>query len=260
MLNVANAITVGSLFTGIGGLDLGLRIAIPDIRAVFYVEREAYCIEHLARQVQAGNLDAAALCTDIKELDGRPWAGRVDILAGGPPCQPVSVAGQRKGKDDDRYLWPEVVRLVREIRPPVCFFENVPGFIEFIPELAGELEGLGYQVEAGIFSAAEVGASCESKRIFILAASSSSTFSQALSIRRYRDEVSGTSNFFYDSRKFFPPGRETLFSDMAIEPAIRGMADGDANSLDRLRALGNAVVPLQAAYAFRILAGKFKVW
>jgi DNA (cytosine-5)-methyltransferase 1 len=95
-----------SLCAGAGGIDLGLTIACPTYRTVCYVEREAYAAATLVARMEDKALDCAPVWDDVGTFDGRPWRGAVDILTGGCPCQPFSVAGKRKGVDDPRHLWP----------------------------------------------------------------------------------------------------------------------------------------------------------
>lgn len=164
------AIRAMSLCTGGGGLDLGLRLAVPAARTVCYVENEATAIQVLVRRMQEGFLDQAPVWTDLRSFDGVPWRGAVDLLLGGYPCQPWSVAGRRRGKDDPRHLWPVISKLVSVIRPGLCFFENVSNHLNFgFDEIEAELREMGYVVEAGLFSAAEVGSPHLRRRLFILA-------------------------------------------------------------------------------------------
>lgn len=159
-----------SLCTGGAGLDLALRLAVPALRTVCAVEIEASAVARLAENMQAGCLDDAPIWSDVKTFDGKAWRGCVDIVSGGYPCQPFSFAGKRNGTSDPRHLWPDVARIVREVRPTLCFFENVPGHIGLgFGEVKGTLEGLGYRVESGIFSAEEVGANHRRERLFIMA-------------------------------------------------------------------------------------------
>ncbi len=159
-----------SLCTGYGGLELGLRGVIKGLRTVCYVEIEAFAVANLVSKIEAGKLDAAPIWTDIKTFDGRPFRDRVHIIIGGYPCQPFSVAGQRKGTDDPRHLWPYIERIIEAVRPIWCFFENVSGHLTIgFPEVYRSLRNLGYSVEAGLFTAAEVGTPHKRERLFILA-------------------------------------------------------------------------------------------
>ena len=160
-----------ALCAGIGGLELGISLALGDgYRTVGYVEREAYAAAALVARMEDSAMDSAPIWDDIKTFDGRPWRGLVDIVSGGYPCQPFSVAGRRRGADDPRHLWPDVRRIVSEVQPGLCFFENVANHIRLgFEEVRADLRGMGYRVEAGLFSAAEVGAPHLRKRLFILA-------------------------------------------------------------------------------------------
>jgi len=159
-----------SLCAGYGGIDLGLKRAIPTLRTVAFSEIEAYACANLVAKMEAGQLDPAPIWTDLKTF---PWAafhGRVDILSGGYPCQPFSAAGKRLGTDDPRHLWPFIATGIRLMQPRFCFFENVEGHISLgLRAVIEELAELGYTATWGIFSASEVGAPHQRKRVFILA-------------------------------------------------------------------------------------------
>ena len=115
-------------------------------------------------------MDAAPVWTDLKSFPWESFRDRVDILTGGYPCQPFSAAGKRAGKDDPRHLWPWIADGIRILRPRMCFFENVEGHISLgLSSVISDLEELGYKVSWGIFSAREVGAPHQRKRVFILA-------------------------------------------------------------------------------------------
>lgn len=159
-----------SVCSGAGGLDLGLHLAIRNARNVGYVEIEAHACEVLATRMEEGVLDDAPVWTNLRTFDGRPWRGVVDSIVGGYPCQPFSIAGRRKGKDDPRHLWPEIARIIREIGPGEVFFENVGNHLNCgFREVAGELQAMGYRVAAGLFTAEEVGDTQKRERLFILA-------------------------------------------------------------------------------------------
>ena len=119
-----------SLFAGAGGLDLALRLALPESRCVCYVEGEIPAVEILAARVAEASLDDAPIWSDVRTFDGEPWRGRVDGIIGGFPCQDLSVAGKRAGIDGERSgLWGEFRRIIAEVQPRWVFIENVPGLI-----------------------------------------------------------------------------------------------------------------------------------
>lgn len=164
------AMNVLSLCSGIGGLDIGLRIAVPEARVVCYVEGAAACQELLLGRVAGGVLDRAPVYGNLKSFDGKPWGGLVDCVVGGYPCQPFSTGGSRRGADDPRHLWPHVARVVRECRPEWCLFENVDGHVSLgLRAVIRGLVGAGYRVAVGLFPARELGAPHERERLFVLA-------------------------------------------------------------------------------------------
>jgi len=159
-----------SLCAGYGGIDLGLRRVLPGLRTVAYSEIEEYACALLAARMESGHLDPAPIWSDLKTFPFREFHGCVDILSGGYPCQPFSAAGKRRGTDDPRHLWPYIADGIRLCQPSICFFENVEGHITLgLRDVLGDLERLGYQATWGIFSASEVGAPHQRKRVFILA-------------------------------------------------------------------------------------------
>ena len=162
--------TVLSLCTGYGGIERGLELAGFEHRVITHVEIEAYAIANLVAKMEEGDLVPAPIWTDIKTLPAHCFRDRVDVLTGGYPCQPFSSAGQRKGTEDPRHLWPHIKRHIGTIRPVRCFFENVEGHISLgLRQVIEDLEGLGYATTWGIFSAVEVGAPHQRKRVFIMA-------------------------------------------------------------------------------------------
>ena len=159
-----------SLCSGVGGIELGFKLAVPSARTVGYIENEAFACSILEARMQDKTLDEAPIWTDLKTFNGRAWRGKVDCLTGGYPCQPFSVAGKKLAEKDPRHLWPEIKRLITEIEPPICFFENVGGHLRLgFEQVANDLSSLGYKVKAGLFTAQEVGAPHKRERLFILA-------------------------------------------------------------------------------------------
>ena len=158
------------LCAGYGGIELGLKRVIPNLRSVALCEIEAFACANLVAKMEAGLMDAAPIWTDLKTFPWRGFRDRVDILSGGYPCQPFSAAGKRLGTEDPRHLWPYIAGGIRILRPRLCFFENVEGHISLgLSSVISDLEEMGYTVSWGIFSATEVGAPHQRKRVFILA-------------------------------------------------------------------------------------------
>jgi len=182
-VDITETITHLSLCSGYDGIGLGLRRVWPKVREIAHVEIEAFAAANLVAKMEAGELDSAPVWTNLKTFPAWRFRGCVDILSAGFPCQPFSCAGARAADDDPRHLWPHVRQAVGLIRPGMVVFENVEGIIssklkgggwndpEGTPVLLHvlrELERTGYKCTWGVFSAAEVGASHQRKRVFIV--------------------------------------------------------------------------------------------
>lgn len=155
------------LFSGIGGFSLGLERTNG-------FETVAFCeIEPFPRKVLAKHWQGVPIYEDVRLLDGdelQARHGRIDVICGGYPCQPFSTAGKRKGKDDDRHLWPEVNRLLVAIRPTWAIFENVAGHVSMgLDEVLADLENAGYSWWAGVIPACAVDAPHRRGRVWIVA-------------------------------------------------------------------------------------------
>jgi len=169
-MDTPQTITHVSLCAGYGGIDLGLKRAIPDLRTIAFSEIEGYACANLVAKMEAGLLDAAPIWTNLKTFPWSEFRGKVDILSGGYPCQPFSAAGKRLGTEDPRHLWPFIADGIRLMQPRLCFFENVEGHISLgLRAVIEELGSIGYKTTWGIFSAREVGAPHQRKRVFIMA-------------------------------------------------------------------------------------------
>ena len=169
-MDTPKAVTHIGLCAGYGGIELGLKRAIGNMRTVALCEIEAFAISNLVAKMEAGQLDPAPIWPDLKTFPWSAFRDRVDILTGGYPCQPFSAAGQRKGKQDPRHLWPFIADGIRLLKPRCCFFENVEGHISLgLSDVIEDLAGMGYRTTWGIFSASECGAPHQRKRVFIMA-------------------------------------------------------------------------------------------
>jgi len=169
-VDTTKTITHVSLCAGYGGIDLGLARAIPNLRTIAFSEIEAFACANLVAKMEKGLLDIAPIWTDLKTFPWAEFRDRVDILSGGYPCQPFSAAGKRLGTEDPRHLWPYISNGIAAMRPSVCFFENVEGHISLgLPDVIEDLGRMGYRSTWGIFSASEVGAPHQRKRVFIMA-------------------------------------------------------------------------------------------
>ena len=160
------ALTVGSLFSGIGGLDLGLERAGMEV--IWQSEIDPYACKVLSKHwpevVNHGN---------IKEINWQE-VERPDVICGGYPCQPFSTAGKRRGEEDPRHLWPWVREAISQLRPRYAILENVRGHLSMGGlSVIGELASIGYDAEWRVVSAASVGANHRRDRIIIVAYTSS---------------------------------------------------------------------------------------
>ena len=165
-----NPQNVISFCTGYGGLELGIGRAGVDVRIVCNVEIEAFVQANLVAKTEEGRMADAPIWTDLKTFPASIFRGKVCGIIGGYPCQPFSSAGKRKGEEDPRHLWPYIRKHVRAVRPLWCFFENVQGHATMgLWRVLSDLEEEGYETTFGIFSAEEVGAPHQRKRVFILA-------------------------------------------------------------------------------------------
>jgi DNA (cytosine-5)-methyltransferase 1 len=170
MPDVDNTQNIISFCTGYGGLELGIRRAGVDVKTVCNVEIEAFVQANLVAKIEEGRMDNAPIWSDLSTFPASEFRGKVHGLIGGYPCQPFSSAGKRQGEKDPRHLWPYLLKHIRAIRPVWCFWENVAGHTTMgLWRVLSDLEEEGYRVETGIFSAEEVGAPHQRKRVFILA-------------------------------------------------------------------------------------------
>ena len=150
----------GSLFSGIGGFDLAAEWM--GWENVFHCEYDPFC-----QKVLKHHFPNSKLYNNVKTFDATAYAGRIDILTGGFPCQPFSSAGKRKGKEDERHLWPSMLRIIREVSPKYVVGENVRGLLDsgglVFEEVCADLEAAGYEVTPYLLPAAGVG-SCPHRR------------------------------------------------------------------------------------------------
>ena len=336
--DVVDPVRCLSLCAGTGGLELGIDAALDGrLRVVGYIEREAFAAAVLLARMEDEGLEPAPVWAgNLEDCDYSPFVGRVDLLTAGFPCQPWSSAGKQEGTADERWIWPAIVSVIREVQPRWVFLENVPGLVSGggLGPVMRDLAVLGFDAEWDRIGAGDVGAPHRRKRVFILArmadtelvaiddteatrgnGASALTGSAGRELadaggsrcsgrqdaradnnnaiegaRGLQSERNGSGladpdrhepsavvrksnpkpNRFDDTRwsgSLFPPGpadrdlwARVLAETPEAQPALCKLADGSTAWLDgrtdRLRALGNGVVPLQAAVAFRVLADR----
>lgn len=272
-----------SLCAGIGGIDLGLE-RLGAARSVCYVEREAFPASRLVAAMQRGQLAEAPIWSDLRTFDASAWRGSVDLVTGGYPCQPFSHAGQRRGANDPRHLWPEVLRIYRESGARYLFCENVAGHFSLgFADVLADLAALGADVEWGLFRASDVGAPHKRERLFFLAdrdrdgrslgvqldgePSGAGEGARGRHAHGCGEDVEYTDGArssrwsvqrlcFSDKGSAWPPSPtdrrawQRYIGEGGPQPAVCRGTDGIPYRVDRLRALGNAVVPQVAALAF----------
>jgi len=178
------------LFSGIGGFSLGME-ATKRIKTIGFVEKDKFC-----QKVLQKNFKNIPIEEDIRNVKGSNYTA--DIVSGGFPCQPFSVAGKRRGQDDDRYLWDETIRVVAETKPKWFVGENVEGIINInnglvLRQVQTDLEKEGFQVQCLIIPASGIGAWHQRKRVWILGYSEHNGSSSA-KIKRGNFETSTRSS------------------------------------------------------------------
>lgn len=256
-------LTFGSLFTGIGGFDLGFERA--GMRCLWQVEIDSYCNKVLERHWP----DVRRL-RDIRDCGAHNLAA-VDVVCGGFPCQPFSTAGKRRGKSDDRYLWPEMLRVVAELRPSWVVAENVFGFISLgLDDALADLEAEGYEAWPIVIPACAVGALHRRDRVFVVALNSNrkrqgtehevhqkdaesngvcETVSDAVGRRCEPDLAEERSVRESHAGNHADSALGAVQDWWGIEPGMGRVVDGLSTRLDRFRrrkrleGLGNALVP-----------------
>ena len=251
-IDVDSTQNIISFCTGYGGLERGIRRAGVDVRTVSYCERETYVQAVLVKEIEEGRLDSAPIWTDLATFPSAEFHGKVHGLTCGYPCQPFSSVGKRKGKEDSRHLWPRIREHARAIGVQWIFAENVEGHISLgLSTVISDLEEDGYKTAWGIFSAEEVGAPHQRKRVYILAHTTSGK-SRKSQTRHRRESISGGSEEVRwpsrpgESQHEWEPPRTTI-------TRLGGMFNGTTYRNQRLMLLGNGVVPQTAEIAWKTL-------
>jgi len=279
-------VQVLDLFSGIGGFSLGLKRA--GMETIGFCEIDPFC-----RKVLAKHWPDVTVHTDIRGLNGKDYKGRADVICGGFPCQPFSQAGKRRGTEDDRHLWPEMLRVISEVRPTWVIGENVIGFVKMeLDSVLSDLEREGYQTRAFIIPACGIDAPHKRDRVWIIAhangeGESDGPVNEGPRPRQLELMADPNSGFSTVTQQAVQAGRATIISsskDVAdseservqrlwssgeqkphtyggqklslcgserprpayweAEPGMGRVVDGIPNRVDRIKGLGNAVVPM----------------
>ena len=248
--------TVISFCSGYAGIERGLDIAGIKHRVIAYVEIEAFAIANLVAKMEAGQLDCAPIWTDIKTFPSEIFSGKADLITGGYPCQPFSAAGERKGAEDERHLWPYIRKHIQAIKPNRCFFENVEGHISLgLSTVISDLAEDGFRTAWGIFSALEVGAPHQRKRVYIMA-DCQGKFSErpikTRSVERKPEKEIRKRSLFKKTTTWLSRFKRGIY-EWPDEPRLGRVVNGCPDRVDRIRLLGNGVVPQTAAKAWLTL-------
>ncbi|MEV4140558.1 DNA cytosine methyltransferase [Dactylosporangium sp. NPDC049742] len=234
-------LNVLELFAGIGGLSLGLQRA--GMRIVGHVEINPYCraVLHKHWPEVPSHDDVRTAIAWWRSTD-RP---RVDVVAGGYPCQGESLLGHRRGADDPRWLWPVMADVIADLRPRYVIGENVLGHrTRGLATVLTDLRRMRYTARAGVVRACAMGAAHPRARLFVLAhAQSSGRPPRCLDPRNDRPQTA-------DPQERPQPHRRDRWP---TEPRMGRVADGVPARVDRLAALGNAVVPAVAEHIGRLI-------
>ena len=255
-----------SLFSGAGGGLLATQHLLG-WRTVCYVEWNEYAVNVLKARIRDGYLNDAPIWDDAFTFDGRPWAGLVDVVTAGFPCQPFSFAGKGLAENDPRNGWPAVKRILCEVRPRYALLENVPGLISkpYFRRILGDLAEAGFDIEQDCISAQEVGAPHIRERLWLVAYAKGGEGRIPVSIWNKEEELHTGGNGstrdmvgqadvwdaehardrrFQSSTKGGEETRHVCCPQWwEVEPKVGRVADGVAARMDRLKALGNGQVP-----------------
>lgn len=234
---MSHQINMISLFTGIGGFDLAAETL--DWNILFQSEIDDYCIQVLNKRYP--NIPKYG---NINEIDATKFAGYVDVVAGGFPCQPFSNAGLQQGKEDPRFLWPQMYRVIQECRPNWVIAENVLGLISnanglVFEQVCTDLEREGYKVQPFVIPAAGKDSFQERKRVWIVACLDG--------FGSEKNKVTSGEHFkaFRQTKKQLPGCAhfESWFQSVRYYSELDGVVYGIPNWMDRTHALGNAIDP-----------------
>lgn len=275
--------THGSLFSGIGGFDLAADWM--GWENIFHCEWNEF-----GQKVLKHYWPKSISYADITKTDFTIHRGRIDILTGGFPCQPYSTAGKRLGKEDERHLWPEMLRAIREIKPTWIVGENVLGLVNWsgglvFEEVQSDLEAEGYEVQPYVLPAAGVNAPHQRYRVWFIAHSNHNGSSNGFAKAQTEDgEISKWNNYaklgnsdsfnatntsserLEGSKRWSSKGKGFKFNSFEEFPTVAPICNGDDGLSDRLdtitfpkwrnesiKAGGNAIVPQVAYQIFKAI-------
>jgi len=217
------------LFSGIGGFSLAAQQV--GWETVGFCESDEYC-----KKVLRKHWPSVRIWEDVKELAQLKEPIGCDVITGGFPCQPFSNAGKQRGTYDDRYLWPDMLKVIELERPAWIIAENVAAIIPMgLDQVLFDLEAQSYSARALVIPAASVGAPHPRQRVWIIAHTNVQNGSRLTVTKPQRVDEAKPQEWWEN------------------EPSLGRVADGVSNRTHRLRCLGNAIVPQVAAEIFRAI-------
>jgi DNA (cytosine-5)-methyltransferase 1 len=252
-----------ALFAGAGGGLLASQHLLG-WRTICYVENAVYPVRVLQARIRDGLLDDAPIWGEVKTFDGRPWAGSVDIITAGFPCQPWATGGKYGGEEDPRNLWPDTLRVIGEVRPTWVLLENSPKLLQYSHKLGrkpyiecivAQLAHLGYVGRWGCLSAAGLGFDHKRRRLWVVAHAGGEGREVVL-----RDDVQdGAAHHEEEGVDLATVTLESVWNRLSRleqrlgQPSVWGADDGLAHRVDRLGVVGEGQVPAVVRAAWRLL-------
>ena len=262
-------LNVLDLFSGIGGFSVGLE-ATGKFKTIGFCEQDKFC-----QKVLRKHWNNVPIYEDIKKLDARKI--KADVVVGGFPCQSISIAGKQKGKDDDRYLFPEMLRVIKEVQPRWIIGENVQNLInisdgQILQDIHNSLEAENYEVQTFNITASSQGAWHKRSRVWIVAANTNprlsigenekiftrgNTFDNGSSSDVPNSNSKGSQGHRLQSNNLQKSNQSKINTDSNFteqqtwwqtQSSLCGVPDGVQYGLDkdrshRIKALGNSIVP-----------------
>ena len=230
------------LFSGIGGFSLAAQWVWEDeLEIVAFCEIDKFCQKVLRKY-----WPDVPIIEDVRDVKGNKWTGKIDVLTGGFPCQSFSRAGKRRGTEDKRYLWPEMLRIIREVRPGWVIGENVISASNLVrKEWKTDLENLEYEVRTFDIPASACGLSTMERHLWIIAATTS---------QRFKGIIGKKIPDIQISKGKFPRSNQGDIGRWSVPSSrVCRMGERIPNLMDRLKSLGNAIVPQVAYQIFKAI-------
>lgn len=270
----------GSLFSGIGGFDLAAQQC--GWNNIFQVEINEFCQKTLEK-----NFPNTKRYKDVRKLKGKQYRNTIDVLTGGFPCQPFSVAGKQTGTKDNRYLWPQMLRLIKTIQPTWIVAENVYGLVSnqgglVLENIITDLEAETYQIQSFVIPASSKNAPHKRHRIWIIAYSSERRSQlrnkNGREIQNFQKGIQDNREINGQGKKQFTANSKSIRLERDIniqrktqpirsdtwsiqqqrdwlltEPGVCRTNDGVPDRVDRIKALGETIVPQIAFEIFKVI-------